>query len=247
VVVVILFNLIEPTGWRVGLTRIEDVAIGCGVSIVVGLLFWPRGAAAQLARSLGEAYTAATAWLVVAVDRVGRGPVGQAGAPWSPERTAAIDAARRMDDAYRQFLSERGAKRVPQPIVTRLQTGCALIRLTALTLEDLPVLRSPEGSDPFPEVLAARDVVTHECEAVEQWFAEFAASIARRSPSTVPPTPPVDTRVASELLAAWQAVQQIGRRDGIFAVLRLLWIEERMDDLRAMQDELAMSVGTIGH
>jgi len=40
-VVVILFNIIEPTGWRVGLTRIEDVAIGCGVSIVVGLLFWP--------------------------------------------------------------------------------------------------------------------------------------------------------------------------------------------------------------
>ena len=36
VVVIILFNIIEPVGWRVGLTRIEDVAIGCGVSIVVG-------------------------------------------------------------------------------------------------------------------------------------------------------------------------------------------------------------------
>ena len=30
VVVVILFNIIDPTGWKVGLTRIEDVAIGCG-------------------------------------------------------------------------------------------------------------------------------------------------------------------------------------------------------------------------
>ena len=46
--VVILFNIIEPVGWRVGLTRIEDVAIGCGVSIGVGLLFWPRGATAAL-------------------------------------------------------------------------------------------------------------------------------------------------------------------------------------------------------
>ena len=50
VVVIILFNIIQPIGWRVGLTRIEDVAIGCGVSIVVGFLFWPRGATAALGR-----------------------------------------------------------------------------------------------------------------------------------------------------------------------------------------------------
>ena len=36
-VVIILFNIIQPIGWKVGLTRIEDVAIGCGVSIVVGI------------------------------------------------------------------------------------------------------------------------------------------------------------------------------------------------------------------
>ena len=54
VVVIILFNIIEPVGWRVGLTRIEDVAIGCGVSIVVGLLFWPRGATAALGRALSK-------------------------------------------------------------------------------------------------------------------------------------------------------------------------------------------------
>ena len=46
-VVVILFNIIQPLGWKVGLTRIEDVAIGCAVSVVVGVLFWPRGATAS--------------------------------------------------------------------------------------------------------------------------------------------------------------------------------------------------------
>ena len=40
--VVILFNILQPTGWRVGLVRIEDVALGVGVSLVVGVLFWPR-------------------------------------------------------------------------------------------------------------------------------------------------------------------------------------------------------------
>ena len=53
-VVIILFNIIAPIGWKVGLTRIEDVAIGCAVSIVVGLLFWPRGATAALGRALSD-------------------------------------------------------------------------------------------------------------------------------------------------------------------------------------------------
>ncbi len=44
--IVILFNILEPAGWRVGLVRLEDVAIGTAVSAGVALLFWPRGAAA---------------------------------------------------------------------------------------------------------------------------------------------------------------------------------------------------------
>ncbi len=36
ITVVILFNIIDPAGWRVGLVRIEDVAIGCAVSLIVG-------------------------------------------------------------------------------------------------------------------------------------------------------------------------------------------------------------------
>ena len=44
-VLVILFNIIQPTGWRVGLLRIEDVGLGCLVSLAVGWMFWPRGAA----------------------------------------------------------------------------------------------------------------------------------------------------------------------------------------------------------
>ena len=48
--VVILFSILQPTGWRVGLVRIEDVALGVGVSLVVGVLFWPRGARPRSAR-----------------------------------------------------------------------------------------------------------------------------------------------------------------------------------------------------
>ena len=247
VFVFVIFNIVDPVGYSVGLVRVEDVAIGVGVSVVVGLLFWPRGAAAELARTLGEAFTAATAWLVAAVDRVGRESDGSGGAPWSPERIAAIDASQRLDDAYRQYVAERGAKQIPQPVVTRLLTGCARIRLTAVTLEGLPELRGPGGAAPLPEVQFARDVVTRECEAVEQWFAGFAASLGTRTGKAVPPAAPVDVHLASELVEAWEAVRRDGRRDGAIAVLRLLWIEERMDDLRALQADLASSATALGH
>jgi len=41
--VVILFNLIQPDGWRTGLVRVESVALGAAVSIVIGVVLWPRG------------------------------------------------------------------------------------------------------------------------------------------------------------------------------------------------------------
>lgn len=240
VLVVVVFNIIDPVGSHIGLVRIEDVLIGAGVSVVVGLLFWPRGAAAQLARALGDAYATSAAWLSVAVDRVARpgGGTGPGGPEWTPEHQAAVASARRLDDAYRQYLGERGAKQVPLPVVTRLLTGNARIRLTALTLDGLPDLTVPGGPPPLPEVVTARATVTAECTVVESWFDRFASSLGMRKASVAQP-PPVDDRLAPELVAAWQAVCRAGRRDGVIAVLRLLWVEERMADLRLLQSELS--------
>lgn len=246
VLVVVVFNIIDPVGSRIGLVRIEDVMIGAAVSVVVGLLFWPRGAAAVLARALGGAYGTSVAWLSSAVDQVGRpgaAPAGSTGPAWTPEHAEAVAAARRLDDAYRQYLGERGAKQVPQPVITRLLTGSARIRLTALTLDGLPDLAAPGGPAPLPEVVAARATVTAECAAVESWFDRFASSLGSRSP--LPPLlPPVDDRLAPELVSAWDAVRRAGRRDGVIVVLRLLWVEERMDDLRRLQADLVDTVAT---
>jgi len=48
--VLINFNLIVPTGWQVGLIRVEDVVVGALVGIVVSVLLWPRGATAAVPR-----------------------------------------------------------------------------------------------------------------------------------------------------------------------------------------------------
>src|SRR5204863_9929549 len=65
--VLIIFNILRPAGWKLGLVRIEDVALGCAVSLVVGLLLWPRGAGAALARALSQAYRDSAAYLAGAV------------------------------------------------------------------------------------------------------------------------------------------------------------------------------------
>jgi Fusaric acid resistance protein-like len=57
VTLLILFNILAPEGWQIGLVRIEDVAIGSAVSLAVGVLFWPHGAGAALGTALAEAYT----------------------------------------------------------------------------------------------------------------------------------------------------------------------------------------------
>jgi uncharacterized membrane protein YccC len=54
VFVVVLFNILEPAGWRTGLVRVQDVAIGAGISVVVGALLWPRGARGVARRAFAE-------------------------------------------------------------------------------------------------------------------------------------------------------------------------------------------------
>jgi len=240
VLVVIIFNIIDPVGSSVGLVRIEDVAIGTAVSVAVGLVFWPRGAGAALIRALVDAYAASTSWLVTAVDEVGRGEARSSGVASGrrDERTLATGAARRLDDAFRQYLAERGAKRAPLPVVTRLLTGCAGIRLTARTLDNLPVLDEPDRVATIESVEQARRTVVASCGAIEQWYVGYAQALGDLATTDLAPVP-VDDELDEVLGEAWMAARRSGRRDEVLAVLRYVWVAERLGDLSALQSDLA--------
>ena len=64
---IILFNLLAPAGWQIGLVRIEDIALGGAVSLLVGLMLWPRGAGVALGRALSAAYADSVSYLTAAV------------------------------------------------------------------------------------------------------------------------------------------------------------------------------------
>ena len=132
VVVVVLFNLLVPAGWRVGLLRIEDVAIGCLVSLVVGVLFWPRGAGSVVGDDLADAFRRGAAYLTQAVDwALGtRADPPDAGA-------AAVTAGIRLDEALRGFLAEQGTKRVSKEDLWMLVMASMRLRLTAYSLAGL--------------------------------------------------------------------------------------------------------------
>ena len=62
VVVIILFNIIAPAGWRIGVLRIEDVALGCGAGA--------RGRCAVLAQGSGRRARLRTGRVLSTVGRV---------------------------------------------------------------------------------------------------------------------------------------------------------------------------------
>jgi uncharacterized membrane protein YccC len=123
VFVVVLFNLLAPVGWRVGLVRAEDLAVGLAISLGVGLLFWPRGAAALVRQDLATAYARAADYLAATARQLIEGRTSEdtdhAG------RAAADVAIRRLDETFRQYLGERSATRVNPEDIAALVGGAA--------------------------------------------------------------------------------------------------------------------------
>jgi len=132
VTIVVLFNLLVPVGWTVGLLRIEDVAIGCAVSLAVGVLFWPRGVAVVVADDLADAFRSGAAYLMQAVEwALSELMVPPSGA------LATATAAVRLDDAVRGFLTEQGSKKLSKEDLWTLVNASSRLRLTAYTLAGL--------------------------------------------------------------------------------------------------------------
>jgi len=229
---VFLFNIIQPAGWRVGLLRLEDVALGCAVSVVVGLLFWPRGARAALRRALSEAYADSADYLASAVDFGLLCCQASSAFPAAPTDDAAraAAAARRLDDTFRGYLAERGAKPVPLAEVTSLVSGVAGVRLAADAVLDLWQHEDgPAGGDRA----AARRELLVSSERVKAWYEDLATSLVDGGS---PREPLSHDRVADGRLVA--AVRRdLSGSDGKASAtaVRMIWTGAHLDAVRRLQ------------
>jgi uncharacterized membrane protein YccC len=228
---VILFNIIEPAGWRLGLVRIEDVAIGVGVSLVVGVLFWPRGAAPALRQAIAEAYADGAGYFASTV-RYGMSR-GDPGTPAPPalanDAARAAAASRRLDDAFRTYLAERGAKRFPLADVAGLVTGVAGLRLEADAVLDLWQGDSQAGGD----AAAARHEILGTAERVTGWYGALATTLITGGELPQP--------VAHDKAADGRLVRAVRRDllgdDGTASAtaVRMIWTGDHLDVVRRLQ------------
>jgi Fusaric acid resistance protein-like len=173
VVIVVLFNLLVPVGWKVGLLRIQDVAIGCLVSLVIGVLFWPRGAASVVGDDLADAFRIGAAYLTESVDWA----LGIRSDP--PDvGPAAVTAGIRLDEALRGFLAEQGAKRLSKADLWMLVMATMRLRLTAYSLAGLQgPMHHPHHR--HPGVTRAKNVLVQATAELAAFYERVAVLVGR--------------------------------------------------------------------
>jgi uncharacterized membrane protein YccC len=221
VVLFILFNLIQPVGWSVGLVRVEDVAIGFAISLGVGLLFWPRGAGALLREDLAAAYARGADYVVATARELieGRAPEDAARAG----RSADV-AIHRLDDAFRQYLAERSATNVNVEDIGALVGGASRVRRAA---QSLAALGRMAGADARLERCGRN--LDRELHALRSWYGTLGNSLVNGRP--MPPQHIRDVEGGSRLLACVR--EAAGGRDEatVDAALVLLWTSQHLENL----------------
>ena len=224
---IVLFNIIAPSGWRIGVFRIEDVALGCLASLAAGVLLWPRGAGAALGSALAEAYRASAAQLRAAVDRV----TGGDGTRSAPDAAAA--AGSRLDDALRQYLAERGSKHVSLEDVAALANGATRLRLAGTAIARLRPA-DPGGAAAVADDLAGPvDVLTHRADEITDWYAGLASAFEDGAA-----VPAVSAADGSFLEVVLPAVDRCGDPGLADRAERLLWSGQYLGDVDQLRAHL---------
>ncbi|HEY3872658.1 MAG TPA: FUSC family protein [Actinocrinis sp.] len=233
----ILYNIIEPAGWKIGLVRIEDVAIGCAVSLVGGALFWPRGAAYSLGQSIAEALTDSARYLSSAVQygvsRCDRSTAPAAGPPLADSRRAAA-AARRLDDAFRGFLAERGTKHLPLADVAAMINSVAVLRLTADAVLDL---WSHGDDSSSADRAAARAELLGVGGQITGWYEQTAQAVS--GAGVVPEPTEHDLSTDGRLIAAVRRDLSGEDGQGTATAVKVIWTAEHLDAVRRLQRGVA--------
>jgi uncharacterized membrane protein YccC len=228
VVLFILFNIIQPVGWKVGLVRIEDIAIGFAISLGVGLLFWPRGAAAILRDDVAAAYARGVDFVVATARQLVEG--GDADTTDRAAR-AADGALHRLDDAFRQYLAERSATTFNVEDVAALVGGASRVRRAAQSLSSLG--RMVDGDARLGPCGANLDRELH---ALQSWY--VALGYAFTNNRAIPPPHIRDTDGRNRLLACVREAARTRDKRTVHAALVLLWTSQHLDNLWRLETHL---------
>jgi len=228
VVLFVLFNIIQPVGWRVGVVRVEDVAIGFAISLGVGLLFWPRGAGPLLRKDLAAAYARGADYVVATarqlIDGGDSADAARAG-------RAADAALHRLDDAFRQYLAERSATTSKVEDVAALVGGASRVRRAAQSLAALG--RMANGN---ARLERCGENLDRELHGLQSWYVTLGYALVNSRP--FPPPHIRDTEGSGRLLACVRAAARGRDEATVRAALVLLWASQHLDNLWRLEAHL---------
>lgn len=170
ILVMVLFNLIEPIGWQIGLVRIEDVLMGCAVSLVVGALFWPTGTKRLIRNSLAATLDAASRLQAKRAHAVTDGLAIDANDVEQRDTEAKMA---RLDAAIRQHIAESGPARLNSENLAAIAAVCARLRHSAESAEFMShshfYAASPEDK---------RAAIHGQIDLLRGWYEGFSQAIA---------------------------------------------------------------------
>jgi hypothetical protein len=149
------------------------------------------------------------------------------------EAIRAAAAARRLDDAFRSYLAERGPKPVPLAEGTSLVTGVVGLRLAGDAVLDL--WQHDDEAD--GDRTAARRELLATTEQMTGWYRNFAAALT--GPHHVPEPLNHDELADQRLIDAVR--HDLRGEDGqaTATAVRMIWTGDHLDAARRLQDTLA--------
>jgi hypothetical protein len=145
------------------------------------------------------------------------------------EAIRAAAASRRLDDTFRSYLAERGAKPIALAEVSGLVTGAAGLRLAADAVLDM--WQRDHAAD--GDRAAARQELLASTELMVDWYDNFADSLTGRGEVPEPLRP--DELAAGRLLDA--VSRDLSREDGgaSATAARMIWTGDHLDAARRLQ------------
>jgi fusaric acid resistance family protein len=238
-VLILLFNIIGPTGWSIGAVRVEDMALGCGIGVAASFLLWPRGAGAALSKEISAALLETIRYLAeatqFALTRCDATCKAEAESP-DTQRREAVNAARRLDDGFRQFLAERGTKHISLADIATLITAVAVLRRTADSICALWADDTPASGDRT----AARVEILQASQTTTTWFDGVAVALLESGivPSPLAPDP----GAAQRLIIAVRRDLLDGDGSANAIAVKMIWTLDHLQALQQTQGDLLQAV-----
>jgi hypothetical protein len=158
----------------------------------------------------------------------------------SETRRLAQEAARRLDDAFREYLSERGSKSVSLADVSALIAGVTAVRMTADNIQELWNARTSTGSG---DQTVVREALSQAVGSISGWYGHLSEVIDGAHSAV---SAPEDfTFSVQEIVDAVRVDLTDADGHGTDAAFKIVWTDDFLRQLHDLQQRLLPVVETI--